>query len=108
MTIYNDRKTRYMFERYDQKLVGFTFKAIFMSYCTHFSGSKAIYMFESYDQKLVVFAFYGHFHDLLPTVLSFQGVHKAVRPDTCLRYMTQKLVVFTFKAIFMSYRAHFS
>ena len=66
------RKTRYMFESYDQKLVVFTFKAIFMSYCAHFSGSKAIYMFESYEQKLVVFAFHGSFHELFPTVLALQ------------------------------------
>ena len=30
-------------------------------------------MFEIYDQKLVVFAIYGRFHELLPTVLGFQG-----------------------------------
>jgi hypothetical protein len=31
------------------------------------------YMFERHDQKLVVFAFYGHFHELLPTVLGFRS-----------------------------------
>ena len=45
------RKTRYMFESYDQKLVVLTFKAIFMSYCAHLIGSKAICMFESEDQN---------------------------------------------------------
>jgi hypothetical protein len=29
------------------------------------------YMFERHDQKLIVFCVYGHFRDLLPTVLGF-------------------------------------
>jgi len=51
-----------------------------MSYCTQFWGTVAIYndrktqyMFDSYDQKLVVFAFYHCFHELLPSILGFQG-----------------------------------
>src|SRR3954468_3076485 len=63
--------TRYMFESYDQKLVVFAFKAIFLSYCAHFSSSKVIYMFANYNQKVVVFAFYGCFYELLPIVLGF-------------------------------------
>ena len=55
------------------------FMVVFMSYFPQFYGSRAIYnnfttryMFESYDQKVVVFVFFGHFHELLPTVLEFQ------------------------------------
>ena len=57
---------------------------------------KSQYMFKRYNKKLVIFAFYGHFHELLPTDLVFQGdLHW---PMT--RYMfesyDQKLIVFTF------------
>ena len=57
------------------------FMVIFMSYCPQFLGFSRICMsrknpdmFERYDQKLAVLAFYGRFHELLPTVLGFQGV----------------------------------
>ena len=46
-------------------------------------------MFESYDQKLVVFAFCGNFHELLPTVLGFQGAYMFESYD-------QKLIFFAF------------
>ena len=65
------------------------FMAIFMSYCPQFWVSRVIYMFERYDQKLVVFAFYGHFRDLLPIVLGFQGVLHVSE-------LWQKLVFFAF------------
>jgi hypothetical protein len=49
-----------------------------MSYYPQFWGSGVIYkvydtqyMFERRDEKLIVFAFYGHFPELLPTVLGF-------------------------------------
>jgi len=42
MVIYNDLKTRHMFESYDQKLVVFVFMAIFMSYFPRFLGSSWI------------------------------------------------------------------
>ena len=42
--IYNNLKTRYMFESYDQKLVVFVFMAIFMSYILEFLRSKRICM----------------------------------------------------------------
>src|SRR3954468_18768696 len=55
------------------------YMAIFMIYCPQFWGSREIYnglktryMFERYDQKHFVFVFYGHFHELLPTVIGFQ------------------------------------
>jgi hypothetical protein len=57
-----------MFDRHDQKLVGFAFMAIFVSYCTLFWGYGGIYMardtqymFEGHDQKLVVFYIFKPF-----------------------------------------------
>src|SRR4051812_9096006 len=54
--IYNDLKTQYMFESYEQKFVVFVFMAIFMCYCPRFLGCswirkdcKTRYMFEIYD-----------------------------------------------------------
>ena len=41
--IYNDSKTRYMFEIYDHKLVFSCFTAVFMSYCPQFWDFRAIY-----------------------------------------------------------------
>ena len=49
------------------------FMPAFTSYCPNLLGSKAIYMFESHYQKLAAFAFYGHFHELFPKILGFQG-----------------------------------
>ena len=74
------RKTRYVFESYEQKLVFLCFMAIFMSYSSLFWGSlviyndrRARYMFESDDQKHDFFVSYGRFHGLFPTSLGFQG-----------------------------------
>src|SRR3954466_9613963 len=74
------RKTQYMFERYAKNSSFSCFMVVFMSYCPLFRVCRAIcmarktrYMFESYDQKLRFFAFSSHFHELLPTVLGFQG-----------------------------------
>src|SRR4051812_46074280 len=78
--IYDDRKTRYMFESYYQKLVVFMFYGHFMRYCPEFCDSMGIcvacytrLMFESYDQKIIIFTFYEHFYELLPTVLGQRG-----------------------------------
>src|SRR3954465_6421596 len=78
--IYNDLKTQYMFESYEQKLVVFVFYGHFHELLPTVWGSRWIcmphkntYMFDSYDHKLVVFAFYCRFHELLPTVLGLQG-----------------------------------
>ena len=63
--IYNDPKTRYMFESYDQKRVVFHVLWPFSWAIAHYFGAlggiyndpKTRYMFVSYDQKLIVFAF---------------------------------------------------
>src|SRR4051812_4961947 len=61
------------------------FIAVFMSYCPKFWDSRAIYIFWSFDQKHVFFAIYGYFHDILPTVLRFQGdLHVSESPKTRL------------------------
>ena len=72
------RKNPYLFERYDQKLVVFSFYGRFhdlLPIVLGFQGDlqrlKTRYMFDSYDQKLVVFVFYVHFHELLPTFFGF-------------------------------------
>ena len=44
-----------------------------MSYCPQFWVPGRFTFFERYDQKVIVFAIYGHFHELLPIVLGFQG-----------------------------------
>jgi hypothetical protein len=56
------------------------FRAVFVSYCPLFWGSMemykeydGLYIFKRHDKKLVIFAFYGHFHELLPTVLGFRS-----------------------------------
>src|SRR4051812_40071944 len=49
------------------------FMDIFMSYCPQFWYYRAIYMFWIFDQNHVLFAIYGNFHEILPTVLGFQG-----------------------------------
>ena len=79
--IYNERKTRYMFERFDKKHAVFAFYG-----CLHellptvlwFQGDlqhhKTRYMFESYDQKLIAFVFYGRFYELFPIVYWFKGI----------------------------------
>jgi hypothetical protein len=74
-----------VFESYDQKLVVFSFMAIFMRYFPQIWGSTAIYndrraryISKSYDPKFIFFVFFGHFHELFPTIAW------PVRPDTCL------------------------
>jgi hypothetical protein len=56
------------------------FRAIFMSYWTLFWGSEEIYkkydslyILERNDKKTCHFFMYGHFRELLPTVLEFWG-----------------------------------
>jgi hypothetical protein len=56
------------------------FRAVFVSYCPLFWGSRVIYMkydipyiLERDNKKLIIFVFYGHFRELLPTVLCFRG-----------------------------------
>jgi hypothetical protein len=78
--IYDDRRTGYMFQSYDQKLVVFAFYDRFHEILPTVLGlrgdliaHKTQYMFERYDQNLIVFLFYGNFHELLPTVLALQG-----------------------------------
>ena len=76
MAIYNHLKNRYMFESYEQQIVGLVFYGCFVTYCPHLWGSMAIcmvhknnpYMSEKNDKKIAVFAFYGLFDELLPTV----------------------------------------
>jgi hypothetical protein len=76
--IYKAHDTEYMFERHDQKLLVFVFLTVFVSYCPHswvfgviYKAHDTQYMFERHDQKLAVFTLWGHFHELLPTVLGF-------------------------------------
>jgi hypothetical protein len=60
-------------------------------------------MFEMHDQQLLVFVFYGHFYDLLPTVLVFRycPLHSVHVEETC-----QKLAVFVFQGHFLLAIAH--
>ena len=60
------------------------------------------------EQKLVVFVFYGPFDELLPIVLAFEGDSNGRKTLYMFERSDQKFVVFTFKAIFMSYCVLFS
>jgi hypothetical protein len=60
------------------------FRAIFVSYCPLFWGSRVIYtkydilyILEWDDKKLIFFVFYGRFRELLPTVLGPRVIYKA-------------------------------
>src|SRR4051812_27940982 len=66
-------KTRYMFERYDQKLVVFVLDDRFCRPREIYIDHKTRYMFASYNEKLSVFSFYSRFHELLTTVLGYRG-----------------------------------
>ena len=60
------------------------------------------------EQKLLVFVFYGHFLELFPTILAFQGDSHGDMTRYMFESYDQKLVALSFKDIFMSYCAHFS
>jgi hypothetical protein len=58
----------------------FCFRAVFVSYCPLFWGSieiykeyDSLYILERNDKKTCRFFMYGHFRELLATVLEFQG-----------------------------------
>jgi hypothetical protein len=62
--IYKALDTQYIFDRHDQKLIIFAFRAIFVSYCPLFWGSVEIYkeyVLERIDKKLVDFTFMAIF-----------------------------------------------
>ena len=114
MVIYNDLKTRHMFESYDQKLVVFVFMAIFMSYFPRFLGSSWIcmvwqthYMFGRYDHKLFVFTFYCRLWPFSWAIAHSFGVLDGfaclVITLTCLRDMIRNLSFSRFMVVFMSY-----
>jgi len=67
------RKTPYMFDRYDQKLVVFVFGDRFWHSMEIYNDHKTRYMFASYNENLIVFSFYSSFHELLHTVLGYRG-----------------------------------
>jgi hypothetical protein len=75
--IYKVHDTQYMFERHDQNSLFLHFRVVLVSYFPLFWGSVEIckeydsmYILER-TRKLIVFCIYGHFHELLPTVLGF-------------------------------------
>src|SRR3954468_6228978 len=90
--IYNDRKTQYIFDSYDQKLVVITFYLFLMSYCPQFWGSgeiwmarKTRYMFERYDKKTPCFL---HFKAVFMSYfLQFWGSIEIYNNNSKTRYM---------------------
>src|SRR3954467_8087578 len=91
------RKTRYMFESYDQKLIVFAFYGRFHELLATVLGVSGRFAWLVRPDtclrvmtKNSVFAFYGRFHELLTTVFGVSGRFAWLeRPDTCLRVTTK-------------------
>ena len=90
------KKTQYVFERHDQKLVVFAFYACFHELLPIVLGFQGDFHVWEVRQKIVVFAVYGRFHEVLPTVLASRVIHM-------FQSYEQKLMVLRFMAVLMSY-----
>src|SRR3954470_5091881 len=91
------RKTRYMFESYDQKLIVFAFYGHFHELLPMiYNDLKTRYMFESYDQKLVVFVFFAIFMSYFPQFLGCKQIRKAFKTRYMFERYNPRLVVFAF------------
>src|SRR4051812_961368 len=108
------RKNPYLFERYDQKLVVFLFYGVFMIYCPLFWGSREIYNDLRPDTCLTVITknssfscFIFIFTNYCPHFCVPEGFTCLIRTLTCFQRYDQKLVVFAFMAILMSYSPQF-
>jgi hypothetical protein len=58
-------------------------------------------------KKTCCFCVYGHFRELLPTVLGYRVIYKAHDTQYMFERHDQKLIIFTFVAVFMSYYPQF-
>ena len=109
--IYNDHKTRYMFERYDQKPILFALLWLFSwDIADHFGVSGRFTTTVRLDIHLRDLIKTHPFRALWPfswAIAHGFGVLERfstiVRPDTCLRDMTKNSLYSRFMAVFMSY-----
>jgi hypothetical protein len=81
-----------------------------MSYCSLFWGSieiykeyDSLYILERNDNFFCHFCVYGHFRELLPTVLGSGVIYKAHDTQYMFERHDQKLIVFAFSCRFPSY-----
>ena len=66
------RKTRYMFESYDQKLV--VLWPFLWATAHSFGVPRRFTGLRAMTKNSSFFAYYGHFHELLPTILGSRGI----------------------------------
>jgi hypothetical protein len=74
-----------------------------MSYCPLFWGSveiykeyDSLYILERNDKKTCCFCVYGHFRELLPIVLEFQGDLQTHDTQYMFERHDKKLIIFAF------------
>src|SRR3954464_14091760 len=96
--IYNDFKTRYMFESYAEKLVFFVFMAIFMSYCPRFlvpigfaRHVRPVTFLRDMTRNLPFSRFMAVFMSYCPQFRGSRAITVTFRPDTCWKDMTRNL-----------------
>ena len=115
MEIYDDSKTRYMFESYDQNYLFSRFTIVFMSYCPQFWGSGQFALPIRLDICLRYLTKNSSFPVWWP-FFSWPMCHSfgvpvrfttTVRPDTCLRDKTKISSFSCFMVVFMRYCPRF-